>query len=41
MPGCDRAGTVERSYPTPEARGSGQEEQPHVERAVDAWVQEG
>ena len=30
-----------RSYPTPEVRGSGREEQPHVQGAVAAWVQEG
>ena len=30
-----------RSYPTPEARGGGREEQPHVQGAVAAWVQEG
>ena len=28
-------------YPTPEARGCGQEEQPHVQGVVAAWVQEG
>ena len=26
-----------RSYPTPEARGGGQEDQPHVQGAVAAW----
>ena len=26
VPDCDGAGTAERSYPTPEARGSGREE---------------
>ena len=30
-----------RSYPMPEARGSGQEEQPHVQGAVAARAQEG
>ena len=30
-----------RSNPTPKARGSGQEEQPHVQGAVVAWAQEG
>ena len=30
-----------RSYPMPEARGGGPEEQPHVQEAVAAWVQEG
>ena len=28
MPGCNNAGTAERSYPTSEARGSGWEELP-------------
>ena len=30
-----------RSYPMPEVKGGSQEEQPHVQRAVTAWVQEG
>ena len=30
-----------RSYPAPKARGGGQEEQPHVQGEVAAWVQEG
>ena len=30
-----------RSNPAPEARGSGREEQPNVQGAVAAWVQEG
>ena len=30
-----------RSYPTPEARGSGREDQPHVQGAVAAWAKEG
>ena len=30
-----------RSYPQPEARGGGPEEQPHLQGAVAAWVQEG
>ena len=30
-----------RSYPTPETRSGGQEDQPHVQGAVAAWVQEG
>ena len=30
-----------RSYPMPKARGGGQEEQPHVQGAVAARVQEG
>ena len=32
---------AERSYPTPEVRGGGQEELPHVQGAVTAQVQEG
>ena len=34
---CD----TEWSYPTPEARGGSQEEQPHVQEAVAAGAQEG
>ena len=30
VPGCDGAGTAERSYPMSEVRGSGREELPHV-----------
>ena len=30
---------AEKSYPTPEARGRVLEEQPHLQRAVAAWVQ--
>ena len=30
-----------RSYPTPEVRGSGREEQPHVQGAVAAQAQKG
>ena len=70
MPGCNGAGTAERSYlaseargggrrsypmpprprpraaagrsnPTPEIRGGGQEDQPHVQGAVAAWAQDG
>ena len=41
MPGCDSAGTAERSYPASEARDGGQEEQPHIQGAVAAWAQEG
>ena len=53
-PGCNGAGTEEksypslrsgavarRSYPTPKARGSGREDQPHVQGAVAARAQEG
>ena len=37
-----RSGTASRrSYPLPKARGDGQEELPHVQVAVAAWVQEG
>ena len=32
---------AERSYPRPEVRGGGREEQPHVQGAVAAQVQEG
>ena len=38
-PGCDGAGTAERSYPRSEVRGGGQEELPHVQEAAAAWVQ--
>ena len=41
MPGSDSAGAAERSYPMHEARGSGWEEQPHVQGAVAARAQEG
>ena len=53
VPGCDGAGTAERSYPSPrsvvagrrhpalEVRGGSQEEQPQVHRAVAARAQEG
>ena len=30
-----------RSYPTPEVRGSGQEEESHIQGAVAVWAQEG
>ena len=36
-----RSGAAWRSNPMPEARGSGWEEQPHIQGAVAAWVQEG
>ena len=37
-----RSGAIAgRSYPMPEARGGGWEEQPHVQGAVAAWAQEG
>ena len=32
---------AKRSYHTPEVRGGGPEEQPHVQGAAAAWVQEG
>ena len=32
---------LEMSYPTPEVRGSGREELPHVQGAAAAYVQEG
>ena len=38
---CDSTGADERSYPMSEARGSGQEELPHIQGVVAAWVQEG
>ena len=39
---CPRSGAAaERSYPTPEVRGGGGEEQAHVQGEVAAWVQEG
>ena len=41
LPGCDGTGTAGRSYPMPEVRGNGREEQPHVQGAVAAQVQEG
>ena len=42
MPGATSTqSAAERSYPTPEARGGGPEEQPHVQRAVAARAQEG
>ena len=41
MPGCIGTGAAERIYPTPEARGGGREELPHVKGAVAAQAQEG
>ena len=41
VPGCDGAEAAKRSYPMPEVRGSGQEEQPQVQGAVASQVQEG
>ena len=41
LSGCDSAGTAERRYPTSEVRGGGREEQPHIQGAMAAWVQEG
>ena len=38
MPGCDGAGTAERSYPTFEARGSGREDQP---TSKERWLHGG
>ena len=35
------AAAVGRSYPSPEARGSGREEQPHLHGAVAERAQEG
>ena len=41
--GCDgpHSSMAERSYPTSEIRGSGREEQPHVQGVVAVRVQEG
>ena len=36
-----RGAAAKRSYSKPEARVGGQEEKPHVQEAVAAWVQEG
>ena len=41
VPGCDGAGTAERSSPASKARGGGWEEQPHVQGVVAAWTQKG
>ena len=41
VPGCNGAGTAKRSYPTPEARGGGREEQPHFQGVVAVRAQEG
>ena len=41
LPGCNGAGTAERSYPTSEVRGGGREELPHAQGAVPLWAQEG
>ena len=41
VPGCNGTGAAKRSYPTSEARGSGREEQPHVQGAVAAQAPEG
>ena len=41
MTGCDSARAAERSYPTPEARGGGWKEQPHLQGVVAAQAQEG
>ena len=39
---CPSSGVVaERSYPTSEVRGGGQEDQPHVQGAAAAQMQEG
>ena len=40
-PGCNGAGTAERSHPASEVRGGGREEQPHIQGGVAAWAQEG
>ena len=42
MPPCPRPGAAAgRSYPTPEARGRGREDQPHIQGALAARAQEG
>ena len=42
IPQCPRPGDTDgRSNPMPEARGSGQEDQPHVQGAMAAGAQEG
>ena len=38
MPGCNGAETAGRSYPALEARGSGQEEKPYIQRTVEQWL---
>ena len=40
-PGPRPEAVARRSYPRPEARGSGQEDQPHIQGAVTARAQEG
>ena len=32
---------AERSYPMSKVKGGGREEQPHIQGAVAAWVQQG
>ena len=41
VPGWDSTGAAKRSYPMPEARGSGRVEQPHIQGSVAAQAQEG
>ena len=36
-----RGAAAKRSYPTPEARGGGREDQPHIQGAVAVRAQEG
>ena len=38
VPGCNGAGTAERSYPASEVRGSGLEELPHVQGVLAVWA---
>ena len=40
MPGCIGTGAAEGSYPMLEVRGSGREEQSHIQGAVAVQVQE-
>ena len=40
-PTSEVGGAAERSYSASEVRGNGREEQPHIQGAMAAWVQEG
>ena len=41
VPGCNGAGTAEKSYPTSEVRGGSWEELTHIQGAVASKAQEG
>ena len=41
VPGCEGAGSAERSYPTFKVRGGSEEEQHHIQGAAAAWAQTG